>query len=161
MFGADSAALAAHLISAPYVKQGTQALARRQGLLRSLLSERRLPSIGWDEASIELLLREAAAMDSNNFLDNAGVGEREGRVACPMVARRHWGLAHGIGRSGDIGADQPKAAGSSLLSRLTNLLTADALRRSGLHDLGDVSVLPVATGMALGGNIASQHIFNA
>lgn len=48
-------------------------------------------------------------MDSNNFLHNIGVGEREGRVACPMVARRHYRLAHGIGRSGDIAAQQPKA----------------------------------------------------
>lgn len=47
-------------------------------------------------------------MDSNNFRGNAGVGEREGRVASALVARRHWGLAHGIGRSGDIAAEQPK-----------------------------------------------------
>jgi len=100
MLGDESAPLAARLISAAYVKQGTQALQRRRGLLKSLLSERRLPAAGWDEASIEMLLREAAAMDSNNFMDNAGVGEREGRVACPLVARRHWQLAHGIGRSG-------------------------------------------------------------
>ena len=47
-------------------------------------------------------------MDSNNFVDNVGVGEREARVACPLVARRHYGLAHGIGRSGDVAAEQPK-----------------------------------------------------
>lgn len=47
-------------------------------------------------------------MDSNNFLDNVGVGEREARVACPLVARRHYRLAHGIGRSGDLVAEQPK-----------------------------------------------------
>lgn len=47
-------------------------------------------------------------MDSNNFLDSVGVGEREARVASDLVARRHYGLAHGIGRSGDIAAEQPK-----------------------------------------------------
>ena len=47
-------------------------------------------------------------MDSNNFLDNVGAGEREGRVACPLVARQRYHLAHGIGRSGDIAAEQPK-----------------------------------------------------
>lgn len=47
-------------------------------------------------------------MDSNNFGSRCGVGEREGRVACPLVARRHFALAHGIGRSGDISAQQPK-----------------------------------------------------
>ena len=70
-------------------------------------------------------------MDSNNFLDNVGVGEREGRLACPLVARRHYGLAHGIGRSGDVAAEQPKAAGSSLLAALTAALAGDALRIAG------------------------------
>ena len=53
-------------------------------------------------------LQEVALMDSNNFVDNVGVGEREARVACDLVARRHFRLAHGIGRSGDVGAEQPK-----------------------------------------------------
>ena len=47
-------------------------------------------------------------MDSNNFPDNIGVGEREARVACPIVRRRHYNMAHGVGRSGDIAAVQPK-----------------------------------------------------
>lgn len=54
------------------------------------------------------LLQDCALMDSNNFLDNVGAGEREGRVACPLVARQHYHLAHGIGRSGDVAAEQPK-----------------------------------------------------
>ena len=33
-------------------------------------------------------------MDSNNFLDNVGEGEREDRVASALVRRRHYGLAH-------------------------------------------------------------------
>lgn len=44
--------------------------------------------------------QDAAAMDSNNFLGNLGVGEREARVASELVARRHFRLAHGIGRCG-------------------------------------------------------------
>ena len=72
-------------------------------------------------------------MDSNNFLDNVGVGEREARVACPLVARRHYHLAHGIGRSGDLCAEQPKAAGSSLLAKLTVCLVGDAMRMAGLQ----------------------------
>jgi O-phospho-L-seryl-tRNASec:L-selenocysteinyl-tRNA synthase len=47
-------------------------------------------------------------MDSNNFLHNVGVGEREARVASRLVTSRHYGLAHGIGRSGDVAAEQPK-----------------------------------------------------
>jgi O-phospho-L-seryl-tRNASec:L-selenocysteinyl-tRNA synthase len=145
----ENVALASGLVSRAYIEQGAQALARRRRRITSLLSERRLPDGGWDEMSIEMLLHEAAAMDSNNFIDGVGVGEREARVACPLVARRHYGLAHGIGRSGDIAAEQPKAAGSTLLARLCNLLAADALRAAGLPELGDATVLPLATGMAL------------
>ena len=47
-------------------------------------------------------------MDSNNFIGNAGVGEREARLVCPFVRERYYGLGHGIGRSGDISAEQPK-----------------------------------------------------
>ena len=53
-------------------------------------------------------LQDAALMDSNNFPSNVGVGEREARVASRLVAQRHFGLAHGVGRSGDITAEQPK-----------------------------------------------------
>ena len=42
-------------------------------------------------------------------------------------------LGHGIGRSGDITAVQPKAAGSSLLAKLTNSMVLDLLRRSGME----------------------------
>lgn len=59
--------------------------------------------------SVNNNLQDAALMDSNNFPSNVGVGEREARVASRLVAQRHYGLAHGIGRSGDITAEQPKA----------------------------------------------------
>jgi O-phospho-L-seryl-tRNASec:L-selenocysteinyl-tRNA synthase len=61
--------------------------------------------------SIELILSELASMDSNNFPSNIGAGEREGRVYSGMVARRHFRLSHGIGRSGNIAEVQPKSAG--------------------------------------------------
>lgn len=48
------------------------------------------PEDGWDESTLELFLHELAVMDSNNFLGNCGVGEREGRVASALVARRHY-----------------------------------------------------------------------
>ena len=53
-------------------------------------------------------MQDVASMDSNNFLDNVGVGEREARVACSLVAKRHYRLSHGMGRSGDVAAEQPK-----------------------------------------------------
>ena len=149
MFTPEALSLAEGLVSPAYIAQGSQATARRSKLLTSLLSERRLPRVGWDDVSIESFLHEAAMMDSNTFLDNVGVGEREARVHSPLVRRRHYGLAHGIGRSGDVAAEQPKAAGSSLLSKLTNLLVGDAFRVAGLEDAGPALVLPLATGMTL------------
>ena len=58
---ADNLALAEGLVSAKYVAQGAQALVRRRRLVKALLSERRLPEAGWDEASIEMLLQARAA----------------------------------------------------------------------------------------------------
>ncbi len=54
-------------------------------------------------------------MDTNNYSSKIGVGEREARVESFIVRNRYFNLLHGMGRSGDIVAIQPKAAGSSLL----------------------------------------------
>jgi O-phospho-L-seryl-tRNASec:L-selenocysteinyl-tRNA synthase len=141
--------IASQLISQTYINQGSQALTRRHKVIKTLLSQRRLPVEGWDDATIELFIQDASLMDSNNFIDNVGLGEREARVASELVARRHYRLAHGIGRSGEVAAEQPKAAGSSLLAKLTNHLASDALEIAGMKDLGPVLTLPLATGMAL------------
>ena len=47
--------------------------------------------------------------------------------SCDLINR----LSHGIGRSGDIAAVQPKAAGSSLLMKLTNSMALDAIKMAG------------------------------
>lgn len=88
-------------------------------------------------------------MDSNRFDGSVGLGEREGRVVCGLVRRRHFGLAHGIGRSGDIAAVQPKAAGSSLINKLTNCLALHALKLAGLQRTAACVVLPTATGLSV------------
>ena len=68
--------------------------------------------------------------------------------AAGLVSRRHFHLGHGIGRSGDLTEPQPKAAGSSLLNRLTNDLALDALRAAGnaappsLQSLWEVPQIP-------------------
>ncbi|KAH3705805.1 O-phosphoseryl-tRNA selenium transferase [Pelomyxa schiedti] len=92
-----------------------------------------MPEEGWDDRVIEQFLSELSAMDSNNFPENIGVGEREARVFSSLVSRRHIWMSHGIGRSGDINAEQPKAAGSSLLYKLTNCMTMDALHIAGTY----------------------------
>ena len=95
--------------------------------------QRKLPQMGWSEHEVESLLRHLSDMDSNNFPANCGVGEREGRVYSSLVARRCFGLSHGIGRSGDLREPQPKAAGSSILARLTNSLALDLIRAAGVR----------------------------
>ncbi|TYZ63309.1 hypothetical protein PybrP1_005941 [[Pythium] brassicae (nom. inval.)] len=156
---ARSVELAEGVVTPTYVRQGLEALRAREQLLTTLLAQRRVPDVGWDDASVELALAVLAAMDSNNFgfprtsggggATRAGAGEREARVFSPLVARRHFRLCHGVGRSGDVAAEQPKAAGSSLIVQLANALAKDILRDAGLRLARAALVLPVATGMSL------------
>lgn len=144
-----NAALAAAIISPTYVDSGFSSIRSVQKRFRDLLASRAIPAEGWSDGLVEEIVRNLSRMDSNNFLDNVGVGEREGRVACGMVARRHFGLSHGIGRSGDIAAEQPKAAGSSLILKLANALALDYIRSiCGIRRLKACVVMPMATGMS-------------
>ncbi|KAI9895763.1 hypothetical protein PsorP6_018944 [Peronosclerospora sorghi] len=144
-----SAALAEQLVPSTYVQQGINALRSREKLITTLLAQRRIPDEGWDDASVEMLFQTLSAMDSNNFQGRAGASEREARVFSSLVARRHFGLAHGVGRSGDVAAVQPKAAGSSLMVQLANAIAKDALRIAGMRAVQAALILPVATGMSL------------
>jgi O-phospho-L-seryl-tRNASec:L-selenocysteinyl-tRNA synthase len=40
----------------------------------------RLPEIGWDDLAIESFLNTISQMDTNNFINKIGVGERESRI---------------------------------------------------------------------------------
>ena len=64
-------------------------------------------------------MNKIALMDSNNYMGNSGVGEREGRIYSSIVKQKNFNLGHGIGRSGDVNALQPKAIGSSLIVKLS------------------------------------------
>ena len=66
-----------------------------------------------------------------------------------LVYRRHFGLGHGVGRSGDLTEVQPKAAGSSTINKLTSSLAIDLLVRLGVRSCKSAFVAPVATGMAM------------
>ncbi|MBZ3881408.1 O-phosphoseryl-tRNA(Sec) selenium transferase [Sciurus carolinensis] len=137
----ESFAAGERLVSPAYVRQGCEARHSHEHLIRLLLEKGKCPEDGWDESTLELFLHELAIMDSNNFLGNCGVGEREGRVASALVARRHYRLIHGIGRSGDISAVQPKAAGSSLLNKITNSLVLDIIKLAGFEPVVIENVL--------------------
>jgi len=114
-----------------------------------MVKNKQLLEEGMNEAEIKLILAEIALSDSNNFSGKVGVGEREGRVFSRLVADRHFELSHGIGRSGNIRDPQPKAAGSSVLARLTDALLLDAIKVAGVKVMKAALVLPMATGMAL------------
>lgn len=117
--------------------------------VKRLLSNRQMPERGWNNSQILQLLSEIASLDQNNLESNVGVGDREGRVFSSLVASRSYQMAHGMGRSGDIIANQPKALGSSIIVHLTNILAKSLVKTCCGIQCKDCFVLPVATGMAL------------
>lgn len=140
------------LRSSSHLDAALNATQTHQKLLRAMISQRRLPPDGLPSTLVQSFLHQLSSLDANNFASHVGGGEREGRVYSSLVASRNFGLAHGVGRSGDVTADQPKAAGSSLLNQLTQFLALDALKVCGWKDSGpDMTavVFPTATGMTL------------
>lgn len=137
------------VISGTFVNLGLQNKQSRSRIFESLLTNKRLPQHSLSDETIAYILSELANLDSNNFYNNVGVGEREGRVYSKVVANAHYNLSHGIGRSGDLSEVQPKAAGSSALYKLTNYLTMHALQLAGFHKSMQSCVIPLATGMSL------------
>jgi len=141
--------LCATLITPRYAKTGAEAWSTLQRSLRCLLAQRRAPEDGLSDAEIQVLLRQLALLDSNNHHGHLGAGEREGRVVAELVRQRHFHLAHGIGRSGNLTEDQPKAAGSSIMYALTNAMMLDLVRMAGATSTAAAVVVPMATGMTL------------
>ncbi|XP_064484110.1 O-phosphoseryl-tRNA(Sec) selenium transferase-like [Ornithodoros turicata] len=141
--------LAHKYVKPSYVLQASQAIAAHECKVSHLLEQGRCPDDGWDDSTIELLLHELSLMDSNNFMGNCGVGEREARIVSNIVRRRHYRMGHGIGRSGDIAETQPKAAGSSLINKLTNSMVLHVLQFAGVPNTKSCFVVPMATGMSL------------
>ncbi|CAH8549472.1 unnamed protein product [Schistosoma turkestanicum] len=141
--------LAKKYIGDSYVKRWRERSSRKKKKLTAVLDQGRLPTIGFSETDIEALLLQISSFDSNNWENSVGVGEREGRVLVDFIRRRHYGFTHGIGRSGDVTAIQPKARGSSLICRLTNQLLLDWLKRSGSPSTTGCFLVPMATGMSL------------
>ena len=141
--------LASRLVGSNYSRQAGEAMAGLSNKTAVLLEQGKLPQEGWEDREIEMLMAQLSAMDSNNFPSNCGVGEREGRIFSNLVARRNYNLGHGIGRSGDLVEVQPKAAGSSLINKLTNSMLLDIIKISGVTCVKDCFLVPMATGMAL------------
>lgn len=117
--------------------------------LRDIMNRRRFPDDALSEAQVEWLLRLLASLDSDKDPKAVRVGEREARVASPLVARLAADFNHGVGRSGHVTAPQPKAAGASLMQQLCNSIATDAIRRLGLPNIRHGIVLPLSTGMSI------------
>ena len=79
-------ALASGLVSPTYVQQGQQALSARSNLIKSLLSLRKMPLNGWDDATIEMLLQVSTAMSSNTELQRHLHGQRAEHVEGPHAS---------------------------------------------------------------------------
>ena len=90
-------------------------------------------------------------MDTNNFSNKIGVGERESWIFSDIVKKRNFNMGHGIGRSGDVNSIQPKAAGSSLILKLTVYLVSDCLKVMSYQHIkfDNICLLPLCTGMSL------------
>uniref|UniRef100_A0A3Q0KRT8 O-phosphoseryl-tRNA(Sec) selenium transferase n=1 Tax=Schistosoma mansoni TaxID=6183 RepID=A0A3Q0KRT8_SCHMA len=145
----DILRLARKYIGDSHVKRCQERSIKKKKKLAVVLDQGQLPDVGFSEAEIEALFLQISSFDSNNWENSVGVGEREGRVLVNFIRRRHYGFTHGIGRSGDIAAIQPKAPGSSLICRLTNQLLLDWLRKSGSPSTSVCFLVPMATGMSL------------
>ena len=136
------------VIGKSYAEQAKSSRNKREKEVKALPSSRSISDEGWNKETIRLFLSELACMDTNNFVGNVGVGEREARIYSDIVSDRYYGLGHGIGRSGDIAAIQPKAAGSSLINQMTNKIVKNLLRMD-MKCIKNVLIFPFATGMAI------------
>jgi len=137
------------LIPKSMAERGIVALESLIGPVRDVLNRRRFPDRPLSDLQIEWLLRLLSSMDSDKDVDAARVGEREGRVASPLVERLAAGFNHGVGRSGHVTAPQPKAAGASLMQQVCNSVATDAIRQLGLPNTRAGVVLPLSTGMSI------------
>jgi O-phospho-L-seryl-tRNASec:L-selenocysteinyl-tRNA synthase len=136
-------------ISKSILDRGLTVLGTEIRPIKLLFEQRRVLEEGWKDSQIEGLLNFLATMDSDKDSKAAHLGEREGRVASPAVSKLAAGFHHGVGRSGDLTAAQPKAAGGSLMYFFANKLSNDAMKRFGAPNIKSTVVVPMATGMTI------------
>lgn len=139
------------------LERGLMILDDQLDPIRRLLDQRCVPDTGWTPKQIDLFLAMLSSMDTDKDDRAARVGEREGRTASDHVLSLASGFSHGIGRSGEIAAVQPKAAGGSILNELTSRMATSMLKKIGLPAIDSAIVLPMATGMSIGLCLAAIH----
>uniref|UniRef100_A0A1I7Y2Q9 O-phosphoseryl-tRNA(Sec) selenium transferase n=1 Tax=Steinernema glaseri TaxID=37863 RepID=A0A1I7Y2Q9_9BILA len=141
----------ARMTTKPFRDCRRLAVDSRQKMFDDLIQKKVIPEEAWPEPMIEQFLIYLANMDTNNRIDMApiGAGEREGRVASPLVARLHLHMSHGIGRSGNLTECQPKAQGSSMLAQIANEFVLQTIKLMGIPSCKGALIVPMATGMTL------------
>ena len=117
--------------------------------VRDVLNRRIFPESSLSDPQIELMVQILSSMDTDKDPGAARVGEREGRLASPFVGKLAANFNHGIGRSGQLTAPQPKAAGASLMQQVANSTALDAIRKLGLSNAKSGLVIPLSTGMSI------------
>ena len=119
------------------------------GPVRDVLNRRLFPKKALTDLQLEMMLQLLSSLDTDKDPEAARVGEREGRVASPLIGRLSAGFNHGIGRSGQLAAPQPKAPGASLMQQVANNVALDAIRKLGLSNMKSGIVTPLSTGMSI------------
>ncbi|MCF2139523.1 MAG: O-phosphoseryl-tRNA(Sec) selenium transferase [Candidatus Lokiarchaeota archaeon] len=118
--------------------------------IKELLNHRVLPENGWDDELIRHLLLLLNYLDSDKDPFAIRIGEREGRVSTPLLRELSGDFCHGVGRSGNLTAAQPKAAGASLMQNLTNKLVLSLIQDVGMSNAKSALTVPMGTGMSIG-----------
>jgi O-phospho-L-seryl-tRNASec:L-selenocysteinyl-tRNA synthase len=117
--------------------------------IRDVLNRRVFPDKSMADSQLELMIQLLSSMDTDKDPEAARVGEREARIASPFIGTLSAGFNHGIGRSGQLNAPQPKAVGASLMQQVANTIALDAIRKLGLINAKAGIVTPLSTGMTL------------
>lgn len=137
------------LLPREMLNRSLAALDSQLSPIRNLLKQRRLPVLGWNDNVIALFLKLLSMMDLDKDPEAVRIGEREARVASPLISELAQGFCHGIGRSGALVAPQPKAPGGSVLCELANRCALDAIQKFGAPNMKSAVVSPLSTGMTL------------
>jgi O-phospho-L-seryl-tRNASec:L-selenocysteinyl-tRNA synthase len=137
------------LLPSNMLKHSSTLLGAHLKLIRDLFKQRLIPKSGWPDVTITFLLKLLSIMDSDKDPEGVKIGEREARVASPLISDLASGFCHGVGRSGSLIAPQPKALGGSILHELANRCALDAIRKFGAPNVNSAVILPVATGMSI------------
>ena len=114
-----------------------------------VLTQKKPPEIGWSDTQIQFFLEILANLDSNHDPEAFQIGEREARISTPLLHDYTAGFIHGVGRSGNLKAPQPKAVGGSVLNSLSDSFALYTLKKAGMKGLKGAMVVPMGTGMSL------------